>query len=180
MRETLRYLTSTGKTVIVSSHILPEVQQLADVIGIIDRGRLVREGDLETLLAESGHVRVRVSPTEMTRAAEVLRPLAGDRPLYGIDNGPQAGWFTVAVQPSHAGEVNRRLAEAGIFASALEAGSDLESLFLQLTVGAALTIAGPQIPAQALAVPPPPLPGAPHPEVTAAPRPPEERPGPPA
>ena len=44
MRELLRYLTDQGKTVLVSSHILPEVQQLADVVGIIDRGRLVREG----------------------------------------------------------------------------------------------------------------------------------------
>ena len=46
MRELLRYLTSIGKTVLVSSHILPEVQQLADHIGIVDRGRLVREGPL--------------------------------------------------------------------------------------------------------------------------------------
>jgi ABC-2 type transport system ATP-binding protein len=145
MRETLRYLTSTGKTVIVSSHILPEVQQLADVIGIIDRGRLVREGDLDTLLAASGHVRVRVARSEMAAAAQALRPLAGDRPLYGADTGPQAGWFTVPVPPSRAADVNRVLADVGIFASGLESGSDLESLFLQLTVGAAMTTAAPPI-----------------------------------
>ena len=49
MRETLRRLASTGKTVFVSSHVLGEVQQMADVIGIIAAGRLVREGPIEEL-----------------------------------------------------------------------------------------------------------------------------------
>ena len=44
MRETLRHLASIGKTVFVSSHLLAEVQQMADVVGIIAAGRLVREG----------------------------------------------------------------------------------------------------------------------------------------
>src|SRR5204862_2074735 len=68
MRELLRYLTDRGKTVLVSSHILPEVQQLADVVGIIDRGRLVREGPIEGLLAEGSHIRVRVHPADVLRA----------------------------------------------------------------------------------------------------------------
>src|SRR4029077_10243003 len=50
MRETLRRLAATGKTVFVSSHLLAEVQVLADVVGIIAAGRLVREGTLEALL----------------------------------------------------------------------------------------------------------------------------------
>ncbi|MBA2570749.1 MAG: hypothetical protein H0V04_06170 [Chloroflexi bacterium] len=133
MRETLRYLTSQGKTVLISSHILPEVQQLADVVGIIDRGRLIREGVLAELLETSGHVRVRVAVSEMLPAASVLRSLVPDRPLYGIDTGPQAGWFTVALAPSRAVEVNRALAQAGLYATALEAGNDLEALFLELT-----------------------------------------------
>ena len=54
MRETLRHLASTGKTVFVSSHVLGEVQQLADVIGIIASGRLVREGPIEQLLHGRG------------------------------------------------------------------------------------------------------------------------------
>jgi hypothetical protein len=44
-------------------------------------------------------------------------------------------WLTVHVQPGRAGEVNRRLAEAGIFASGLESGTELEQLFLELTGG---------------------------------------------
>ncbi len=56
MRDTLRALAASGKTVFVSSHILSEVQQLADVVGIIARGRLVREGSVETLLREEGAI----------------------------------------------------------------------------------------------------------------------------
>ena len=54
MRDTLRALAAAGKTVFVSSHILSEVQQLVDVVGIIARGRLVREGPVEDLLREAG------------------------------------------------------------------------------------------------------------------------------
>jgi ABC-2 type transport system ATP-binding protein len=134
MRETLRYFThELGKTVVISSHLLHEVEQLADMVGIIDRGRLLREGDLQQLLEDAGRVRVRVDLPDMGRAAPVLRALAPDRPLYGVDSGDRAGWFTVGVAPGRASEVNRALGEAGIYASGLEPGSDLESVFLELT-----------------------------------------------
>jgi ABC-2 type transport system ATP-binding protein len=133
MRETLRYLASTGKTVFVSSHNLGEVQQLADIIGIIAAGRLVREGPIEQLLQDEGVVRVRVAQTEVEQALAALRAIAPDdalRPVAGED-----GWLAVKIEPNRAAEVNRTLAQAGIYAAGLEAGSDLESLFLQLTGG---------------------------------------------
>jgi ABC-2 type transport system ATP-binding protein len=140
MRETLRYFTeSLGKTVIISSHQLHEIELLADVVGIIDRGRLLREGDLQQLLADAGRVKVRVAVDEMPRAADVLRQLAPERPLYGVDSGDQAGWFTVGISPDRSAEINRALVAAGIYASGLEPGSDLESIFLELTgTGAAV------------------------------------------
>jgi ABC-2 type transport system ATP-binding protein len=133
MRETLRWFAGHGKTVLISSHLLHEVEQLADVVGIIDRGRILREGPLSELLAAAGHVRVRVTVEEMPRTAEILRRLAPDRPLYGIDSGEQAGWFTVGVAPDRASEVSRALAEAQIYPAGLEAGSDLEQFFLEVT-----------------------------------------------
>ena len=78
MRETLRYFTeSLGKTVVISSHLLHEVELLADVVGIIDRGRLLREGDLQQLLEDAGRVKVRVARRRDGRAPRtVLRGLA--------------------------------------------------------------------------------------------------------
>ena len=134
MRETLRWFTKElGKTVVISSHLLHEVEVLADVVGIIDRGRLIREGELDKLLEDAGRVRVRVDPSQMTQAATILSAIAPERPLYGIDSGDQAGWFTVNVPQARATEINKALAEAGIYASGLEPGSDLETLFLEIT-----------------------------------------------
>jgi ABC-2 type transport system ATP-binding protein len=133
MRETLRYLAGQGKTVLVSSHILPEIQQLADVVGIIARGRLVREGRISELLASGGHVRVRVASPEVGAATAALTALAGpDSTSAPTADGADA-WLSVRLDPSRAAEVNRSLAQAGVYASRLEGGNDLESLFLELT-----------------------------------------------
>lgn len=134
MRDTLRGLAAKGTTVFVSSHILAEVQQLADVVGIIARGRLVREGPIAGLLHDAGSLRVRVAPDQTTAAAAALVPLAGpDGTVTGDD-----GWLTVRLTEDRAADVNRSLAAAGIFASRLEAGTNLEALFLELTKGESL------------------------------------------
>jgi ABC-2 type transport system ATP-binding protein len=132
MRETLKGLAAAGKTVFVSSHILGEVQQLADVLGIVAAGRLVREGPIEHLLEGEGVIRVRVAPAEVAPARAVLDGL-----VPGATSKPDGddGWLSVPIPPDRAADVNRALASAGIFASGLETGNDLESLFLELTGG---------------------------------------------
>jgi ABC-2 type transport system ATP-binding protein len=140
MRETLRRLAASGKTVFVSSHLLAEVQVLADVVGIIARGRLVREGSLETLLTDQGVVRVRVRREETEaarRALDRLAPVDVAAAGSAMTDGATDQWLAIHVQPSRAAEVNRALAQAGIFASGLESGTDLELLFLELTGGEA-------------------------------------------
>lgn len=132
MRETLRRLAASGKTVFVSSHLLAEVQVLADVVGIIAAGKLVREGTLDTLLNDQGVVRVRVAPDQVDAARAALEPMAAVERTGPPDGDP---WLTVHLEPARAAEVNRRLAEQGIFASGLESGTDLELLFLELTGG---------------------------------------------
>jgi ABC-2 type transport system ATP-binding protein len=135
MRELLRFLTSQGKTVLVSSHILPEVQQLADVVGIVDRGRIVREGPLERLLSESALVRIRLPADQVERAVELLAPRGTElEPPAAADAAHR--WLIVRVTADHASEVNRRLAENGVYLSGLETKSDLEAVFLALTTAA--------------------------------------------
>jgi ABC-2 type transport system ATP-binding protein len=132
MRETLRRLAASGKTVFVSSHLLAEVQVLADVVGIIAAGKLVREGTLDTLLNDQGVVRVRVAAAQLDAARAVLEPMASIERSGPPDGDP---WLTVHLEPARAAEVNQRLATQGIFASGLESGTDLELLFLELTGG---------------------------------------------
>ena len=137
MRETLRRLAASGKTVFVSSHLLAEVQVLADVVGIIAKGRLVREGPLETLLTDQGIVRVRITRDEVAPARAALEGIAPVESAVAATptDGAAEQWLSVHVQPSRAAEVNRLLAGAGIYASGLESGTDLELLFLELTGG---------------------------------------------
>ena len=133
MRATLKHLASTGKTVFISSHILGEVQQLADVVGIVAAGRLVREGNMDELLLGESVVRVRVAPDEVGPATTVLSQFSPDGTVTQLEG---EGRLSVRVEPDRAAEINRALATAGIYASRLETGSDLESLFLSLTGGA--------------------------------------------
>jgi ABC-2 type transport system ATP-binding protein len=135
MRETLKQLAAQGKTVFVSSHILGEVQQLADVLGIVASGKVVREGPLDQLLQGEGVVRVRVAPGEVAAARRILDGLAAGAEPSKAE--PDEGWLSLRIEPDRAAEVNRSLATAGIYASGIETGSDLESLFLELTGGEA-------------------------------------------
>ena len=70
IRDLLIELNAAGTTVFLSSHQLSEVEQLCTRVGIVDRGRLVRQDDLETLRALTGRSIVRTPDTE--RAREVL------------------------------------------------------------------------------------------------------------
>lgn len=129
LRATFRNLAGAGKTIFVSSHILPEIEQLADVVGIINHGRLVREGPLREMLGSGGEVRVRVPLETIERASRVLAAVVGDV----RQNGHGPGWLSVAARPADTPALNRALVEAGIDVLGLEAGSDLEELFLSLT-----------------------------------------------
>ncbi len=131
MRETLRHLASIGKTVFISSHLLAEVQQMADVVGIIASGRLVREGSMQELLASEGIVRVRVQPEEVPAAAATLGRLTTPERVSAPATG--TGWISVQVTPDRSSEVNRALAQVGIYAAEMSIGNDLEELFLTLT-----------------------------------------------
>ncbi len=137
MRETLRHLASIGKTVFISSHLLAEVQQMADVVGIIAAGRLVREGSMQELLTSEGIVRVRVRPEDVPAAAATLGRLTAPDRVSASVMGP--GWISVQITPDRSSEVNRTLAQAGIYAAEISGGNDLEELFLTLTGGAEST-----------------------------------------
>ena len=135
IRTLLRRLAGQGHTVLVSSHILGEMQQLADEVAIIREGQLVRQGRLDRMLADGGQVRLHVSPDTLPLARTTLERYAGNGAVRVPGNGLGPGWIEIASSAERAGEVNRVLAEAGIFVDRLEAGDALEHLFLSLTGG---------------------------------------------
>ncbi|MCC6661649.1 MAG: ABC transporter ATP-binding protein [Phycisphaerales bacterium] len=79
MRELLKELKRMGKTILISSHILPELAELCNEVGIIERGKLLFSGSVRSALqrAKVGHV-IHVAVAERTaEAAEVLKKVPG-------------------------------------------------------------------------------------------------------
>jgi hypothetical protein len=65
-------------------------------------------------------------------AAPVIERVAGEGTVE-LEAGPETGWLAVRIDPHRSAELNRALAEAGVYASRIEGGTTLESLFLELT-----------------------------------------------
>jgi ABC-2 type transport system ATP-binding protein len=127
MRELLRDFADRGGTVLLSSHLLHEVQALADRVVIIDLGRIVAQGSLAELLAGSGTV---VRGEDDARLGFAL-DAAGLEARPALDGG-----FVVEAQPEMVGRV---ALEGGVSLSRLAPldGAGLEQLFFDLTAGAA-------------------------------------------
>ena len=126
MRTLIRGLGRGRRTVLLSSHLMTEVEQVCDRVGVISGGRLIREGTVEELRARAT-LRVRAQP-----AAEARRLIAG---LAGVEAVTIDGdALHVTVDPEEAPAINRALVRAGIDVSelVLERAS-LEDVFLELT-----------------------------------------------
>ena len=135
MRDTLKALAASGKTVFVSSHLLAEIQVMADVVGIVASGKLVREGPLKELLALQGVVKIRVQPDKVDAA---ISTLGAEFPAERLtESDRDEGWLSVRIDPDKSEAISQKLAAAGIFVSGMESGTDLEMLFLELTGGKA-------------------------------------------
>ena len=79
MKEILKELRSMGKTVLISSHILPELSELCTAIGIIDSGRLVASGSVSEVvekMSQSGRVKIKVADRE-EEAVKVMMEMPG-------------------------------------------------------------------------------------------------------
>ena len=124
LRGFLRSLAADGRTVLVSSHLLSEVQQTADRIVILSQGRLVREGRIDELEAESGVTVVVRSPQADALAAALGRPAEATR------SGPDQ----LRVRGLDAAAVGHAAFTAGVELHELRTErADLEQLFFALT-----------------------------------------------
>ncbi len=81
LRAIIKTLASMGKAIIISSHILPDIEDISDRIGILEAGRLVLEGDLASLRASTGtsqrNIRLKVPTNELARTKDLLAKLNG-------------------------------------------------------------------------------------------------------
>jgi ABC-2 type transport system ATP-binding protein len=130
LRGFLRHLAhDEGRTVLVSSHLLAEVEQTVDRVVIVGAGRLVREGSMEQLRSGAdGAGTVLVRSPEASRLADLLRQ--DGTPVTGLDGD------ALTVSGRTTAEVGSRAFAAGIELHELRAqSSGLEEIYFQLTAG---------------------------------------------
>ena len=125
MRELLVRLGESGVTVLLSSHVLAEVQQACSSVSIIGDGKLLASGKVDDLLGEST-ASTRVGVPDTRRATAVLTDA-------GYTVSPDGDALLVQGH-EHPGEITRALAAHDVFVTELTAvRPDLESFFLHLT-----------------------------------------------
>ena len=126
-RQLFRDLAARGKTVFVSSHLLNEVEVMCDEVAILQRGKLITQGDVRQLLRGGDALEIEV--TDGDRAEQALRSLdwLGDVQRDG-------NRFVVGAPRDRAHEVSRALAEQQVYLAELRPReSTLEEFFLEVT-----------------------------------------------
>ncbi len=127
VRELVRSLAAEGRTVVVSSHILSEVQLMCDRVAILSRGRCVAVGDVTELLDRAQKSGLLVRLDDPAKGAEVLR-------AAGFEVTESDGGLRVPIPPRDGAKVARALAAADLYPYELRPDEvDLETVFLDLT-----------------------------------------------
>ncbi len=126
MRALIRRLASGDRTVLLSSHLLGEVEQICDRVGVIRSGKLVAEGTVGEL---RGRARLLVRADPMDRARQLVEEMPEVAQVQVSD-----GALVLATDAAQAGEIARDLVTSGVLVSELRrVERSLEETFLELT-----------------------------------------------
>ncbi len=130
MRDLMHQLSAAGKTVFISSHLLPEVQQICTRVAIINLGKLVTESTVEELTSTHGEFSV-----TLERAQEALALVQAQN--WGREARLNERGDLITRAPGNRGrELNLFLVQAGFAPDTIaQATQDLEEVFLRLTNG---------------------------------------------
>lgn len=137
LRELLRELRSLGKTILISSHILPELEELCSSIAIIDHGRVLAQGrvaEIEARLRLGSVLRIRTVGGLPT--AEEARAWFAEQPAVAAAELLPDGTIELGFTGDDAAAADLLAAAVGAghrIATFARAASDLEELFLQVT-----------------------------------------------
>ena len=160
IKELFKELKSMGKTIIISSHILPELADFCNKVGIIERGEMLISGDVKEIMAQvAGGKALEIKLLDdFDRASEIVSALPGVRAIRRADDAPAV--FRngngvdgdVDVEPvaldscamvvdfngdlEAQAELNRHLVQKGLRVIAFhEQQTDLEDIFMKVTRG---------------------------------------------
>jgi ABC-2 type transport system ATP-binding protein len=134
MRDIILSMVAEGRTVVLSSHLLDEVERTCDAVAIVDRGSVIAQGPISELLA-GAQLALQVECSEPRWARSLL---AGTALGARIEAVPSALGLDITLPAGSGrdviGEINRVLVEGGISVYRLQpVQTSLESWFLQVT-----------------------------------------------
>lgn len=146
IRQLIQRLAALGKTIFISSHLLNEVQQVCNRVAILQKGNLIKQGNVHELLRGQEQVQVGLRDADELEQARAVLDKARARGMDWI--GPihqekdRQGQETLRINAPRtcAAEINRLLAQEEIFAAELHPyEGSLEEVYLQLTTPATAT-----------------------------------------
>ncbi len=132
MREMIESLVAEGRTVMLSSHLLDEVERTCNAVAIVDRGRVIRQGPISELIRSANAV-VRVTCDDPSKAVGLLSVPDLATQAQVVDGGLSVT-LRAGAGRNEVAEVNRRLVEGGVAVYGLqEVQTSLEDWFLSVT-----------------------------------------------
>ncbi|HOJ22278.1 MAG TPA: ABC transporter ATP-binding protein, partial [Armatimonadota bacterium] len=137
IKELLKELKSMGKTILISSHILPELADFCNKIGIIEKGKLVISGGVQEIMRQvrGGRVLLVRVLDEPDRAIELLETMEGILSA-SVDEVHSAIRIEFAGDETAQHALLRRLIENGVRVQSFdEVQTDLEEIFMKVTRG---------------------------------------------
>jgi len=140
IRQLIHRLSALGKTIFLSSHLLNEVQQVCNRVAILQRGNLIKQGNVGELLRGREQILVKLNVPEETQQAKAILQEAKERGADWISavnlqvNRQGQPILRVDAPKSYSAEINALLARHNLYAAELHPyEGSLEEVFLQLT-----------------------------------------------
>lgn len=132
MREMIRSLVAEGRTVVLSSHLLDEIERTCDAVAIVDQGRIIRQGPINELLAGS-NLEVEIDCESPDVARSLLTHNSFDAQVTVVDAGVHVS-LPVGTTRDVVAEMNRILVTGGVSVFRLQENRpSLEAWFLEVT-----------------------------------------------
>ena len=129
VRELIRSLGDGNRTVLLSSHLLHEVEQVCDSVAIISKGRLIAQGEVSQLVAMSSSEQIRTKTTDNSKAHQILSALDW---VEDVDTHEDSLLVTAPIERSS--ELTAALARSEVYvAEMVPVRRSLEEYFLEVT-----------------------------------------------
>ena len=127
VRELIERLAKAGHTIVLSSHLMNEVEQVCQDVAILSRGQIIAQGKVQDLLQLQGTVRLKTTADE--RAAQILGALDWVSAVRS-----EGGYLIASASPDRAGDLTRALAQQDVYVTEMVPQRvSLEKFFLQVT-----------------------------------------------